>query len=238
MSGRTTSRYGLYYENMELYHVINKGVDGRTIFLDAQDYARFVHDLYEFNDTSPASEFLGVAIPEMSGRTTSRHRKRIVDIHGWTLMKNHYHLLLSERAEGGITLFLRKLSGYARYFNERHRRQGTLFQGRTKKILVERREHFLYILHYLHLNPLDYLSGVKKWRERDKGTIPEIAKVLEYLKNYRWSSYLDYSGTANFPSILTKTLFDRSLGGEYVSTLKEYLMDRAMEDISPKSLEY
>ncbi|MDO8566987.1 MAG: hypothetical protein Q7R58_02445 [bacterium] len=223
---------------MELYHVINRGVDGRKIFLDTQDYARFVHDLYEFNDTAPAAEFLGITVPGMSGRSTSRHRKRLVDIHGWELMRNHYHLLLSERVEGGMTLFLRKLSGYARYFNERHRRRGTLFQGRTKKILIERQEHFLYILHYLHLNSLDYFPGAKKWRQRDKGIIPEISKVLEYLRNYRWSSYLDYCGTLNFPSILTTSFFNNDPDTDYVSALKEYLADITAEEIDVKSLEY
>ncbi|MCX6788049.1 MAG: hypothetical protein NT108_02725 [Candidatus Kaiserbacteria bacterium] len=223
---------------MELYHVINKGVDGRDIFLDTQDYARFVHDLYEFNDTAPATEFLGITVPEMSGRTTSRHRERLVDIHGWELMKNHYHLLLSERIEGGMTLFLRKMSGYARYFNERHGRQGTLFQGRTKKILIARQEHFLYILHYLHLNSLDYLPGARKWRERDKGTLSDIPKILEYLQNYRWSSYLDYCGTPNFPSILTTSLFGEALGPDYSSALKEYLVDRDLEKMNLKLLEY
>jgi len=224
---------------MELYHVINKGVDGRDIFLDTQDYARFVHDLYEFNDTAPALEFHHATSRTANvGRTTSYIRKQLVDIHGWELMKNHYHLLLSERIEGGITLFLRKLSGYARYFNERHKRRGTLFQGRTKKILVERQEHFLYILHYLHLNSLDYLPGAKKWRIRNKGAISDIAKTLEYLKNYRWSSYPDYCGISNFPSILTKTLFDRALGKDYTSSLKEYLSDRVVEELDLKSLEY
>ena len=224
---------------MKLYHVINKGVEGRKIFLDTQDYARFVHDLYEFNDTAPALEFNRTSFFETNvGRTTSHIRKRLVDIHGWELMKNHYHLLLSERIEGGITLFLRKLSGYARYFNERYGRRGNLFQGNTKKIPIVREEHFLYILHYLHLNALDYLPSAQKWRERDKGTIPEISNVLEYLKNYRWSSYPDYCGTPNFPSILTKTFFNQSLGGDYVSALKEYLADRTTEEIDLKSLEY
>lgn len=228
---------------MELYHVINKGVDGRDIFLDTQDYARFVHDLYEFNDTAPALQFDRIHDPSMHvGRTTSnmQHtRERLVDIHGWELMKNHYHLLLSERIEGGITLFLRKLSGYARYFNERHERRGTLLQGRTKKILVERQEHFLYILHYLHLNSLDYLAGAKGWRERDKGVVSNIPKALEHLKNYRWGSYLDYCGTSNFPSILTKSLFSTALGTDYASSLKTYLNDRASDEtLDLKSLEY
>ena len=219
--------------------MINRGVDGRKIFLDTQDYARFVHDLYEFNDTAPALEFHRATSRAMNvGRTTSYIRKRLVDIHGWELMKNHYHLLLSERIEGGMTLFLRKMSGYARYFNERHERRGTLFQGRTKKILIARHEHFLYILHYLHLNSLDYLPGAKGWRERDKGSIRDIPKVLEYLMGYRWSSYPDYCGIKNFPSILTKMLFEHSLGGNYISSLKEYLTDRDTEELDSKSLEY
>ena len=224
---------------MELYHVINRGVDGRNLFSDTQDYARFVHDLYEFNDTAPALEFHhAISRNANVGRTTSYIRKRIVDIHGWELLKNHYHLLLSERIDGGLTLFLRKLSGYARYFNERNKRHGVLFQGRTKKILVARQEHFLYALHYLHLNSLDYLPGAKEWRERDKRTVSNIPKILKYLKNYRWSSYLDYCGTPNFPSILTKNIFEHSFGTDYASALKEYLTDRTTEEIDLKSLGY
>jgi len=230
-----------YASQMELYHVLNKGVDGRKIFLDTQDYARFVHDLYEFNDTAPALQFSRASQPDAHvGRGTSNmgKRERLVDIHGWELMKNHYHLLLSERVENGITLFLRKMSGYARYFNERHERRGNLFQGNTKKIPITRQEHFLYILHYLHLNSLDYLPGAKKWRERDRGAISDIPKAFEYLRNYRWSSYLDYCGIRNFPSILTTSLFSKALGPDYSSALKEYLSDINIEEMELKSLEY
>lgn len=225
---------------MELYHVINRGVDGRAIFLDDQDRARFVHDLYEFNDTAPALEFHHATSRTANvGRTTSYIRERLVDIHGWQLMKNHYHLLISELVDGGLTFFLRKLSGYARYFNERHKRHGHLFQGKTKKILIARQEHFLYVLHYIHLNSLDYLPGAKKWRERDKGTLSNIPKVFDYLQKYRWSSYPDYCGQKNFPSILTTSLFNKALDTDYVSSLKAYLDDRnSKEELEPKYLEY
>jgi len=222
---------------MELYHVINRGVDGRNIFQDDTDRARFVHDLYEFNDTVAAPEFLNITIPEMSGRTTSRHRERLIDIHGWKLVTNHFHLLISERIENGITLFLRKMSGYARYFNERHGRHGTLFQGRTKKILIENESHFLYILHYVHLNALDDLPGFKKWRERDKVGIPNLKIAFEHLEKDRWSSYQDYCGGTNFPSILTKTLFE-DCRGDYKTELKEYLEDQVFEYLEPNLLEY
>ncbi len=214
---------------MEVYHVLNHGVEKRDLFMDDKDRMRFVHDLYEFNDESPTNNLLhrirsvqhskGLRNP-YSERTP---RRKIVDLHGWCLMKNHYHLLLSARIDGGLSLFLRKLNvGYANYFNERYHRSGTLFKGRTKKILIERDAHFLYILHYIHLNPLDYLPGASTWRERDKSGIRDWKKAIEYLNGYRWSSYIDYAGSKNIPSIITTTLF-KDVFGNYKNELAEYL---------------
>lgn len=212
-----------------MWHALNRGVDGRDLFLDSQDYARFVHNLYEFNDAAPASnmsrDFGSPGMSELGNSSRRNDRKLLVDIHGWVPMKNHYHLLLSERIDGGISLFLRKINvGYANYFNERYGRKGTLFQGRTKKILIEHHSHFLYILHYLHLNPLDYLEGAEKWRLRSKGSIKSVGEALKYLDSYRWSSYFDYTGKKNFPSIITTSLFKNALG-DYRDSLIEYLRD-------------
>lgn len=211
---------------MELYHVLNRGVDGRKLFLDSRDYARFVHDLYEFNDTASALEFTRRDTYDASvGPRRSHVRKRLVEVHGWCLMKDHYHLLISELTEGGLVKFMMKVNvGYAKYYNERYGRHGHLFQGKTKKILIGRGAHFLYILHYLHLNPLDYLAGATKWRERDKDGVASASGALKYLDGYRWSSYLDYCGKKNFPSILTTKLFKES-HGNYPIAIKEYLKD-------------
>ena len=229
-----------YHMHMELWHALNHSIEGRDLFLDSQDYARFVHDLYEFNDAAPAgnayrsfepSQMMDIVSPSF-GRT----RELLVQIHGWVLMKDHYHLLLSEVKEGGIGLFLRKINvGYAKYVNERYRRRGTLFQGRTKKILIEDHSHFLYVLHYLHLNPLDYLPGAEKWRIRSRGGIPDVAVAMEYLDSYRWSSYLDFSGKANFSSIVTTSFFNDSPGG-YVESLREYMSDTEFDTTAPKQL--
>ena len=191
---------------MELYHVLNRGVDKREIFIDDGDRARFVHDLYEFNNTIPAPDAYRMQMWDFVSPTLStRQRSQLVDIHGWVLMRNHYHLLLSECIEGGLTQFIRKINiGYAKYFNERYGRSGALFQGRTKKILIASDAHFLYILHYIHLNPLDFLSGAENWRE---GYIENADEALRYLDTYRWSSYLDYCDKHNIPSLITKDLF-------------------------------
>ncbi|MFZ2167739.1 MAG: transposase [Minisyncoccia bacterium] len=217
---------------MELWHVLNRGVDGRNIFIDDSDYVRFVHNLYEFNDIAPANPNIGHHFKSMdivSPYIKMREREQLVEIHGWCLMKNHYHLLLSELTEGGMSMFLRKLNvGYAKSFNEKYSRVGTLFQGRTKKILIERDSHFNYILHYIHLNPLDYLRGAEEWRIRSKNGVAQTEKALEHLDSYRWSSYLDYVGEKNFPSILTTSIFKDALGN-YSNSLHEYLKDAEID---------
>jgi putative transposase len=211
---------------MDIYHALNRGVDKRVIFLDSQDYARFVHDMFEFNSLLPANNTRRKSMVDFVSRPyedTDDADAKLVDIHGWCLMPNHYHLLLSEQAEGGIRTFLRRLNiGYAKYFNERYKRSGTLFQGRTKKILISKEAHFIHILHYIHLNPLDLKTGSRQWRQ---GTITNKAESIDYLTTYRWSSYQDYAGTRNFPSILTQDLFQDFFDGRYAEVLDSYLQN-------------
>jgi putative transposase len=222
---------------MELYHVLNRGVDKRDIFLDNRDRARFVHDLYEFNSHNPAGNayrrFPMMDVGRPSWEPTHRSPNRLVDIHGWVLMKNHYHLLLSECVEKGLSRFIQKLNGgYAKYFNERNKRQGALFQGKTKRIMIDSDGHFLHILHYIHLNPLDF-TAAKDWRAR---RIHGSAEALEYLQKYRWSSFSDYCGRKNFPSILQKELFS-DVFQNYERTIMQYLREIDADQISEYTLE-
>lgn len=203
---------------MEFWHLIGRGVDKRNVVLDDEDRVRFLHDLYVFNDLNPTPNFI------LPGRhENTRKRERLVDIHVFCLMDNHYHLLVSERIEGGISLFMRKLNmGYTKYFNEKYERSGALWQGKYRKVLVERNEHFMYVPFYIHLNPLDYSHP--EWRN---GEVKDFHKALESLLKYRWSSHLDYLSVQNFPSIIRTDIISPILVTQknYENTIRDIICD-------------
>lgn len=215
---------------MEFWHLIGRGVEKRDVVLNDSERARFIHNLYVFNDANPTPNFV-----VLDRHDNTRKRERLVDIHAFCLMKNHYHLLVSERVEGGISLFMQKLNmGYTKYFNERHERSGALWQGKYRKVLIERDAHFLYIPFYIHLNPLDYVAP--EWRE---GNIKDVHKALESLLEYRWSSHLDYLGVRNFPSLLRFDVLSPLLGTRknYEQIIADIIRDPNLA-LESKSLEY
>lgn len=190
---------------MDFYHVLNRGVDKRKVFLDIGDHIRFVRDLYELNTKAIAPS--PVAIDR-----TKPARNALVDIHAWCLMPNHYHLLVSPVADdpANLSLFAKKINmGYSKFFNEKYKRVGALWQGKYKKIPVTRDAHFLYIPYYIHLNPLDL--SMPEWRE---GRIQDAHAALEWLERYRWSSYADYIGRKNFPSLIERSAIRDILGSK------------------------
>jgi putative transposase len=195
----------------EIYHIYNRGVDKRNIFLDESDKYRFVHDLFEFNDKNPAKNLTiylknnankEVGLPKLKGGS----REMMVEILAYCLMDNHFHLMVRQKTENGITEFMRKLgTGYTNYFNKKYDRSGSLFQGKFKSVNLNNNAHFLYLPIYIHLNPLDF--NYPEWRE---GKIKNYKKAVDFLENYKWSSYIDYIGKKNFPSILSRDfLLDR-----------------------------
>lgn len=199
------SDFGDILNKMELYHVLNRGVEKRVVFLDDRDRLRFLHDLFVFNDQNPVLHY-----KLLDRHKENKKRKLLVHIHSFCLMPNHYHILLSPAIENGIPLFMKKLSmGYAKYFNERYKRSGTLWQGKYKRIRLQEDRHFLYILYYIHLNALDL--SYPTWRT---GNIRVPQKALDYLKTYRWSSHIDYTGVKNFPSITERGLFSEIIGSQ------------------------
>lgn len=212
---------------MEIYHVLNRGVDKRQIFIDKQDYLRFIHDLYEFNDKERAElNFYKFRDYEIEGKVATQDKKpreKLVDILAFCLMPNHYHLMLSSRVDKGIPQFMQKVNmGYSKYFNQKHERIGTLFQGPYKKVSITDEVHFLHLPYYIHFNPLDLSNP--EWRENK---IYNPKKALEFLRSYRWSSHLDYLGIKNFPSVLNMKILQEIFGNDknYKKLTENYMGD-------------
>lgn len=224
----------------EIFHVLNRGVDKRNIFLDGQDYFRFVHNLFEFNDPSPVFNlgyFLNrnQSIDLRSRYIKRKPRKLIVEVLAFCLMPNHFHLLIRQKERGGITKFMRKLGiGYAKYFNQKYERTGTLFQGRYKAVLVNREAHFIHLPYYIHFNPLDLL--MPDWRT---GKIKNYKKAIDFLNSYRWSSHLDYIGRKNFPSVTQREFLLKIFGGaeSYQKEVKNWLKEMDLTEIKKLTLE-
>jgi len=221
----------------EIYHVLNRSMDKRKIFLDKQDYFRFIHDLFEFNNEDLVNTtfyaFKRSKDNVLEGR--KKERKLLVDIHAFTIMPNHYHLLLSPKIENGIVKFMQKLgAGYVRYFNIKYKRKGTIFEGRYKHILVEKEPHFYHLPYYIHLNPLDI--EFPEWRV---GKLRNYNKAMEFLNNYRWSSHLDYSGKNNFPSVTNREFLLDVFGGKekYAKSIEKWLKELELNRIREFMLE-
>jgi len=196
----------------EFYHIVNRGVEQRNIFLDDEDRLRFINSLLVFNDIKPASwnlrGFWNMRNPE-SLIQNYKTEEPLVEIHALTLMDNHFHFLLRQLVDNGISEFMRKIGGYAYYFNKKYQRIGSLFQGRFKVNLIENENQLKNTFVYIHTNPVEIVED--KWKDFEVNNPEEAVRFIE---QYRWSSYPDYISTENFSNLLTKDFFLSLFGGK------------------------
>lgn len=172
----------------EFYHVYNRGTEKRNIFSSRADYDRFLALLYLCNQTSAVHlQFQGRTLKELSEK---REGEPIIEIAVYCLMPNHFHLLVRELQEGGLSKFMQKLmTGYTMYFNKKNERSGSLFQGKFKATHVDDDCYLKYLIAYIHLNPIKLIEP--KWKETG---ITDKMRAEQYLETYAPSSYLDYLG--------------------------------------------
>lgn len=142
----------------EFYHVYNRGVEKRTTFVNKRDYQRFWQTLDYYRFANLPIRFSLKDRPSL--KKLPKDSKVLIEIVAFCLMPNHFHLILKEVEEGGITKFMsRVLNSYTKYFNTKHNRVGPLFQGSFKAKRIESDEQLSHLSRYIHLNPLiDYLT--------------------------------------------------------------------------------
>lgn len=165
------------------YHICNRSNDERPIFLDEKDYARFLFSILFYQAPVPfynigrqTSYFVkhsmfNISADVLKNVTTTRK----VELNIFTIMPNHFHLLVQEKTNKGISLYLQRLqNGYAKYFNTKYKKRGHLFQGAFRAVPVETDEQLLYLSAYIHRNPKE----LKEWTNKEA--------------DYPWSSYQDF----------------------------------------------
>jgi REP element-mobilizing transposase RayT len=128
------------FANSEYYHIYNRGVEKKSIFLESRDYVRFIKTIRNLKDQGSA--FLKKAEPLG------------VEFIVYCLNPNHYHFILKQTTNNSISDFMHKLgTSYTMYFNKKYNRTGILFQGRFKSIHIDTDEYLLWLSAYINLNP-------------------------------------------------------------------------------------
>jgi len=137
--------------------------------------------------------------------TILNKKNKIVEIVCYCLMPNHFHFLLKQTRDGGITEFVSKVSNsYTKYFNTKNRREGPLLQGEFKSVYVESNEQLLHLSRYIHLNPL-------------------VGYLIKDLEDYKWSSYLEYLGVSNTDICSKAIIMDQF---KSTSEYRQFVLDR------------
>lgn len=136
----------------EYYHIYNRGTDKRNIFVDQKDLLRFWDSLFDFNQTEPIGSMYEFSFKKKSGEVNKKI-KPLVQFIAYCLNPNHFHFLITPLQEKGVEKFMQRLgNGYTKYFNNRHKRSGVLFQGKFKSKHIDSNEYLLHVSAYINAN--------------------------------------------------------------------------------------
>ena len=171
-----------------VYHIYNRGYEGREVFKTDEDFNYFKDCLRRY-----AGKYEEVTDPRYkSDRPYIRQHKREMNLAGevaiwaYCLLPDHFHLLVHQSSESGMVKLMRRvMTNYVMYFNRRYHRKGILFENVYRAVLVPDEERVVSLSKYIHLNPAARV--VKKY-----GLVATISsQTPEY---YMYSSYPDYVG--------------------------------------------
>lgn len=188
----------------EIYHVYNRGIDRRPTFTNKREYERAFLTLRFYRFVSPApklSHFLELSKIDKDERLSrlEAEGQKLVEFFAYCLMPNHFHFLLKQVVDRGISIFLSNFqNSYTRYSNIGHKRTGPLLLDQFKAVRVETDEQFLHVHRYIHLNPFtsyvvktveDLVTypwvSLKEYWEKDHGVICDTSPILSHYKNNR-----------------------------------------------------
>lgn len=208
------------FENA-FFHVFNRGIAKQSVFLDEQDYKKFLLRLHELK--------------------TKKHFDH--EIYAYVLMPNHFHLLLQTKKVPIAKIMTSLLTSYSMYFNRKYQRVGPLFQNRFKSKLCDRDSYFLGASRYIHLNPIEAgivtslgeypwssyqeIFGTKDFLLINRDEVSRLIGITEVDRQGYLQFLLD--GIDELESLRTEYAFERDIeGGPKFNVLsqKKYLRRR------------
>ncbi|MDD5750141.1 MAG: transposase [Candidatus Pacebacteria bacterium] len=172
----------IIFANDEYFHIFNRGSNKQDIFLEEEDFWKFFDGLRDLNNTTCYEDrlnALGLSVHsrnslgklEFQGlRSFLSEKEKVVEIISYSFSPNHFHLIIKQLCDKGISYLMHKLGGsYTLYFNKKHNRSGHIFQGPFKAIHIDSNDYLLWLMGYVN------------------GNI-EIHNLAQ-ADNYNWSSY-------------------------------------------------
>lgn len=174
----------IIFANGEHYHIFNRGVDKREIFSNIQDYERFLLSMNLLNDKYDGLMIEWRDFKKSNPKTTLndflklgfRKREPLVEIIAYCLNPNHYHFILKQIMDKGTEKFLHKIGiSHAKYYNEKYRRSGSLFQGAYKAIMINSNEYLLYLSAYVNRN--NFIHGYSKNEIWNYSSLPDYLGI-------------------------------------------------------------
>lgn len=207
-------------------HIIQRGTRGAPIVRDEDDKNRFLLMLAHFNDEyQPANWFRDITNPNLSPferPTDWPARKKLVRVIAFCLLTNHFHLLLEETQDGGISKFMQRLGTAMSYrYNLKYEEHGTLFQGSFRSRTIDSDTYLRYVIAYIQLkNTLDMYDGKIR-------SAREFEKAYAWACTYPYSSLGDHTGTFKRPIIEKDFLTDIFSPSEFKKFGKDFIEGRA-----------
>lgn len=176
----------------EYYHVYNRSLLGVPIFAKSREADNFIKALVYYAQSNPLRR---LSFEKRCKENKINYDNRLVSIAAYCLMPNHFHLLLKQETDKGISRYMQKLTlSFVRYYNTLHRSKGPIFESKFKSVLIESEYQLLHVSRYIHLNP-------------------SSAGLVDDPLVYKYSSFCMYvNGGENKPLVFDDVLRTRKRG--------------------------
>lgn len=206
----------------EFFHIYNRGNSKQKIFLDEEDYLRFIKLLY-LSNSNKNIRFREDIVKKHIDAFDFERGNNLVSIGTYVLMPNHFHIYISPKQglgldgiDGVAKFMLKVCTSYSKYFNKKYSRTGKLFEDKFKSVHIKNENQAKYLFSYIHLNPVKLVQG--DWKEKG---IKDKNKVFKFLNDYKWSSFSYFMGVKRKED----NVIDPKFGLSYFSDKKSFIKD-------------